>query len=231
MLGSHLIKSWSSTQSSVALSSGEAEFNGVVRGAGIGLGYQSLLHDLGIQVPLRIWTDSSAAMGICGRQGLGKLRHLDTHTLWVQQAVRSRRFELKKIDGKVNPADLLTKHSLTRERLMALTKLFECDYRGGRAASAPETRSTAGVKVTISRAAAICGVEEGGEASEPLMPHRVMRRDALDKAYPSLEVHADSLCSDLVDLDEDDLYRAGMEQADRITKQAEKHGRRRLQRD
>ena len=38
MLGSHMIKSWSSTQSGVALSSGEAEFNGVVRGAGIGLG-------------------------------------------------------------------------------------------------------------------------------------------------------------------------------------------------
>ncbi len=35
MMGSHLIKSWSSTQSGVALSSGEAEFNGVVRGAGI----------------------------------------------------------------------------------------------------------------------------------------------------------------------------------------------------
>ena len=31
ILGAHPIKTWSSTQSSVALSSGEAEFNGVVR--------------------------------------------------------------------------------------------------------------------------------------------------------------------------------------------------------
>ena len=80
MLGSHTIKTWSSTQSGVSLSSGEAEFNGVVRGAGVGLGYQSLLKDLGFDLPVRAWTDSSAAIGISTRQGLGKLRHLDTHT-------------------------------------------------------------------------------------------------------------------------------------------------------
>ena len=80
MLGRHTIKHWSSTTPSVALSSGEAEFYGVVRGAGQGLGYQSLISDLGLPLPLRMWTDSSAAIGICSRQGLGKLRHLDTHT-------------------------------------------------------------------------------------------------------------------------------------------------------
>ncbi len=69
MLGKHTIKHWASTQPSVSLSSGEAEFNGVVRGAGVGLGYQSLLRDLGIHAGLRVWTDSSAATGICSRQG------------------------------------------------------------------------------------------------------------------------------------------------------------------
>ena len=80
MLGRHCVKHWSSTQTSIALSSGEAEFAGVLRGAGQGLGYQALLKDLGVDVPLRVWTDSSAAIGICNRQGLGKLRLLDTHT-------------------------------------------------------------------------------------------------------------------------------------------------------
>ena len=65
MLGKHTIKHWSSTQPSVSLSSGEAEFYGVVRGAGQGLGYQALLKDLGIDIPLRMWTDSPAALGIC----------------------------------------------------------------------------------------------------------------------------------------------------------------------
>ena len=73
MLGKHTIKHWSSTQPSVSLSSGEAEFYGVVRGTGQGLGYQSLLKDIGLELPLRVCTDSSAAIGICSRQGLGKL--------------------------------------------------------------------------------------------------------------------------------------------------------------
>ena len=114
--GTHAVKSWSSTQASVALSSGEAEFNGVVRGAGLGLGYQSLLRDLGANIGRRVWTDSSAAIGICNRQGPGKLRHFDTHTLWIQQAVRSKRVDLRKVSGEVGPADLFTKHSLTRDR-------------------------------------------------------------------------------------------------------------------
>ena len=109
MLGKRTMKHWSSTQTSTALSSGEAEFAGVIRGAGQGLGYQSLLHDLGIIAPLRVWTDSSAAIGICSRQGLGKMRHLDTHTLWIQQAVRSRRVDLRKAQGESNPEDLITK--------------------------------------------------------------------------------------------------------------------------
>ena len=110
MLGGHMIKSWSSTQPGVMLSSGEAELCGVIRGSGMGLGFQSLMADLGHALPLRVWTDSSAAIGICTRQGLGKMRHIDTHLLWVQQAVRSGRVDLRKVLGEENPADIFTKH-------------------------------------------------------------------------------------------------------------------------
>ena len=65
IIGTHAVKSWSSTQTSVALSSGEAEFNGAFRGAGVGLAYQSLPPDLGVNVGFRVWTDSSAAIRIC----------------------------------------------------------------------------------------------------------------------------------------------------------------------
>ena len=123
MLGRHTIKHWSSTQPSVTQSSGEAMFYGVVRGAGQGLGNQALLGDLGLELPLRVWTDSSAALWICSRQGLGKLRHLDAHTLWVQQAVRSKRLMMKKASGEENPSDLVTKHSLSQEQLSKLTAL------------------------------------------------------------------------------------------------------------
>ena len=79
VIGSHLIKAWSSTQPGVALSSGEAEVVGVTRATAISFGFRSLLADYGIKhLHGRVWTDSSAAIGICKRQGLGKLRHLDT---------------------------------------------------------------------------------------------------------------------------------------------------------
>ena len=71
MLGAHLLKSWSSTQPSISLSSGEAEYYGVVNAAGIAIGQQSLMQDLGIKVGVRVWTDNSAAVGNCGRSGLG----------------------------------------------------------------------------------------------------------------------------------------------------------------
>ena len=60
MLGKHTIKHWSSTQPTISLSSGEAEFYGVVRGSGYGLGDKALLQDLGINAEVRLWTDSSA---------------------------------------------------------------------------------------------------------------------------------------------------------------------------
>ena len=93
MIGAHLIKSWSSTQAVLRLSFGEAEFYGVVKASGIGLGYQALLEDLGWNIPLRVWTDATATIGIWGRSGLGKLRHIDTRALWIQQRVKDSSVE------------------------------------------------------------------------------------------------------------------------------------------
>jgi len=64
MLGSHCVKSWSSTQAFIALSSGEAEFYGVVKGASVGLGMKSLLADMGVDVHVNVHTDATAAKGI-----------------------------------------------------------------------------------------------------------------------------------------------------------------------
>ena len=144
MLGRHLLKSWSSTQASVSLSSGEAEFYGVVKAAGITLGFQALLRDVGHTLPVRVWTDSSATLGICGRQGLGKLRHLDTHYLWVQQKVRTGAIELLKVRGEENPADLFTKHLTGQDRVKELLGMMGCEYRQGRAGAAPLLREGAG---------------------------------------------------------------------------------------
>ena len=142
MLGSHLLKSWSSTQGLVFLFSGEAEFYGVTKAAGIGLGFRSLLRDLGIDMALRVWTDSTATIGICGRRGLGKLRHIDTRSLWLQQKLRDGGVELWKVRGEVNPADVFTKHLSSEERVASLCRLFGCRFADGRAEGAPSLKRT-----------------------------------------------------------------------------------------
>ena len=110
MLGGHCIKSWSTTQAVIALSNGEAEFYGVVKGASSLLGLISLAADMGIELKGRIHTDSTAARGICNRRGLGKTRHIQTQYLWVQERLQADDFKLFKVPGKENPGDLMTKH-------------------------------------------------------------------------------------------------------------------------
>ena len=105
------------------------------------MGYPSPLRDLGITLPLPVWTDSSAAFDTCSGQGLGKLRYLDTHTLWRQQTVRSSCVQLKKVHGKKNPADILTKQSISRDKPEKLDKLYDCEFRDGWLATAPATRT------------------------------------------------------------------------------------------
>ena len=147
MVGRHLIKAWSATQASIALSSSEAEYYGVVRGTGIALGTKALYNDIGLSLPIRVWTDSTAALGIGGRQGLGKLRHLECHSLWVQQRLRRKEFRLLKVDGEVNPADLFTKHLDSKGKLDQVVELFSCRFLDGRAASAPTLKSDAAVYI------------------------------------------------------------------------------------
>ena len=88
MWGSHLVKSWSSTQSVVALSSGEAEYYGMVKGASVELGLQSVLKDFNIDCGITLKSDASAAIAISNRRGLGKVRHIEVCQLWLQDKVR-----------------------------------------------------------------------------------------------------------------------------------------------
>ena len=112
MYGSHLIKSWARTQAPIALSSAEAELYSCIRGSAETLGLRSLLHDFGVETGGQLLGDASAALGLIRRQGLGKLRHLECHSLWVQQRLRRKEFELRKVLGTANPVDVFTKHTL-----------------------------------------------------------------------------------------------------------------------
>ena len=136
MRGGHPVKHWSITQTTIALSSGEAELGGICRGASIALGLQSLARDLGIDLKVKIFTDATAAIGICRRRGLGKIRHLHVADLWVQDRLKRGDFSLDKVAGSDNPADILTKH-VSRDIMLKHMANMGLMVETGRAESAP----------------------------------------------------------------------------------------------
>ena len=138
IFGGHCVKSWSTTQAFIALSSGEAEYYGVVKGSSVGLGLQAMLADMGVKVQLHVHTDATAAKGIASRKGLSsRTRHVAVHFLWVQEHVISGNIVIHKVKGDVNPADLLTKY-LGRDLIARHTAFLNLKFMGGRAESAPE---------------------------------------------------------------------------------------------
>ena len=137
MHGDHYIKSWSRQQNLVRLSSAEAELYVLVKASSESLGWQSMARDFGHTRAVRLYADASAALGIVHRKGLGKARHIDTNTLWVQQAACTKRIEYLKVLGTANPADALTKQLAEALRATHFAKLH-MEFLDGRSAAAPE---------------------------------------------------------------------------------------------
>ena len=108
-LGHSTVKHGSNLQSTTALSSGESEYYALVKASKEGLGLQSLLGDWGLQLPLEVSSDSSAARGHVSRRGLGKMRHIQTRYLWVQERVGEGHIKITSVPGTKNVADILTK--------------------------------------------------------------------------------------------------------------------------
>ena len=146
--------------------------------------------------------------------------------------------DLRKVAGEVNPADLFTKHSLTRERLIDLSKLYELEFRGGRAASAPTTRKTAGTRSTMAEVHAMttdttqtqhhnATRDHNGNTTEdtPIMPHRMFSEEDLNRIYPSIEA-VDAV--DCEDEPADALLEQGERVAREIMEQANSVGRKRI---
>ena len=110
MLGSHCIKHWSSTQTLISLSSGEAEYYGFVGAASQTIGFKSMMNDLGIKRErIRLKTDASVAQSLASRRRLGDIRHTEVNQLWLEDEVGEGDVEIEKVRGTVNRADALAK--------------------------------------------------------------------------------------------------------------------------
>eukprot|EP00969_Alexandrium_andersonii_P108346 4779733-Alexandrium_andersonii.AAC.1 len=78
-----MLKHWSTTPNTLAFSSGEAELAGIAKGAAEGVGFVSVVRDLDVGAGLRVCADSSAAIGIRRRSGIGRVRRLAVGQLWA----------------------------------------------------------------------------------------------------------------------------------------------------
>ena len=111
------LATWAKTQTTVALSSCEAELIALNYAAAEGKLALNLIHELDL-LPvqkLRVYTDSSSAMKMTFKRGCGRMRHLAVRQLWLQDETHAGTLEIVKVDGKVNVADIMTKHLLPSE--------------------------------------------------------------------------------------------------------------------
>ena len=104
-----MIKSWSKTISTLALSSGESELAAMSKGAAEAMGLESIFQDFGCKVGVELHSDATAAIGIASRQGLGRIRHVAVADLWIQQRLKAGCFSVHKVPGNDNVSDLMTK--------------------------------------------------------------------------------------------------------------------------
>ena len=109
MWGGCLLYSYTRRQTVVAQSSAEAELYATASGVSEGILLRKVLEFVGHTVGLRAITDSSANNAVSHRLGVGKIRHLETKVLWLQDLVYDGRLVMSWIKGQQNQADLGTK--------------------------------------------------------------------------------------------------------------------------
>ena len=109
MSGNFTIHTNSKGQAVIALSSGEAEYYGLVSAVSQLLGTVSLMKDWGIKVKAHVWMDATAGIGIGSHRGLGKVKHIDIVFLRVQEVVGQGKVIVGKKDTREMVANMLTK--------------------------------------------------------------------------------------------------------------------------
>jgi hypothetical protein len=110
--GEHCFKSYSQTQETIALSSRESVFYGIVKVATVGLGAKGLLSDMEINAELQVYTDSRVAGSIASRRGVGKVKCVNARQLRGRDRAAKGELVVRKAKGERNMSDVLTKRIL-----------------------------------------------------------------------------------------------------------------------
>ena len=76
---------------------------------------------------MRVKADALAALGVVERKGLGQLRHVHTHFLWVLTRAADQSVKYVKEKGSENPADMFTKD--LAQDLLEFCRMIGLDLR------------------------------------------------------------------------------------------------------
>ena len=88
------------------------------------MGTLAMFSDFRRQATVRMHVDAFAALGVIQRQGIGKIRHLATRTLWLQSQQLRQVLSFKKTNCALNLDDALTKyisHDLMNQHMTTRT--------------------------------------------------------------------------------------------------------------
>ena len=124
LLNKNCVCSSSRSQRTISLSSGEAEYYSTVSAGCDTIYLSNIIKFCTYEKPLGVYllTDSSAARGVLGRIGAGRIRHLSGQVLWMQQRVAQGFFQVRTVPTATNVAGLNTK-ALSRDRVKILSFL------------------------------------------------------------------------------------------------------------
>ena len=127
MYGRHVLKCWSRTHATLALSSAAAELAAALKGSCECMCIMSMLRDFVKTCNGVMLGDASAALGVIRRQGVGRMKHIDVNMRWVRQKAAERTLDFQKFPGASNPADRVTKF-VSKERIDYYMGLMNCGY-------------------------------------------------------------------------------------------------------
>ena len=134
LCGQGLAQSWSRTQKSICLSSCEAELTACVGGVAEALHLAEVWRFLCRETcKVVAVTDSSSCRQFVQCLGVGRMKHIETKLLWIQEEVKQETLSITGVGTLLNVADLNTK-KLTRNRrnfLMYLLGFVEEDENNG----------------------------------------------------------------------------------------------------
>ncbi|CAL1135832.1 unnamed protein product [Cladocopium goreaui] len=129
-LNGRAVTSRSRSQKSIALSSCESEYLAAVGGGAEGIHIGRLWTFLvRKETEVDVVTDSSSCRAFAQRQGVGRLKHIETKYLWLQQCVKLGMLTMTGVATLLNVADIGTKKlsKLRRSFLMFLMGMVVYD--------------------------------------------------------------------------------------------------------